>query len=185
MSDRIEELFDGLESDTLDHAQQDELAALLEDRQDWNGLTRLYEALAHKADSDETRVEFYRKAADVAEVGGEDLAKAVELLGNTLMGSDEEVVSTLGRMRALLSTLQDWENWVEVAESEVTMHDDVQSSVALFLEMGDISAQSLNDLPRALDYFQQAYGCDNSCFDALAKARAYPCSRPATSRNAA
>lgn len=172
MSDRIEELFDGLASDTLDHTQQDELASLLEDRQDWNGLTRLYEALASQANSDEGRVEYYRKAADVAEVGGEDLAKAVELLGNTLMGSDEEIVSTLGRMRVLLRSLEDWENWIEVADSEVTMQTDVQVVVDLFLEMGDIAANQLNDLPRALDYFQQAYGQDNDCLDALAKARA-------------
>jgi golgin subfamily B member 1 len=172
MSDRIEELFDGLASDTLDHTQQDELASLLEDRQDWNGLTRLYEALADKAESDEGRVELYRKAADVAEVGGEDLEKVVELLGNTLMGSDEEIVSTLSRMRTLLHSLEDWGNWVEVADSEVTMLSDVQAVTDLFLEMGDIAANQLNDLPRALDYFQQAYGQDNTCLRALAKARA-------------
>ena len=80
MSERIDELFEVMASNALDHAERDELTELLEAQGDWSRLTRLYEHLAGQADSEETAIQWYRKAADVAETEAADLEKAVELL---------------------------------------------------------------------------------------------------------
>ena len=122
---------------------------------------------SRRADDDSTRVEFYRKGHDVAQGAGENPEKVAELLGNALLGSDEEILHTLARMRALLNRLEDWENWFEVAESEVTMHTESDLVVGLLLEMGEVCRSHFNDLPRALDYFQQAYDTDSGCLEAL------------------
>lgn len=171
MSERIDELFEVLATNALDHAGRDELTELLEETQDWDRLTRLYEELASQADSEESALEWYRKAADVAEAGSEDLAKAVELLGNTLMGNDDDIVATLQRMRTMLSALEDWVNWLEVAENEALLQSDPGLAVALYVEMGDTANVQLDEQSRALDYYQEAFERDNTCVGALHKAR--------------
>ena len=171
MNARIEELFEALDADGLDAVAQDELAGLLQESEDWGGLTRLYETLAERTDSDANRTKLYIKAADAIESSGTDLERAVELLERALGGDSQEVADVLPRMRALLERLEDWENWLEVAEFELASIDTDADATALLLLMGDVARQRLEDGDRGLDYYQSAFERDATCVEALQKAR--------------
>ena len=74
-------------------------------------------------------------------------------------------------MRGLLERLEDWENWLEVAEFELASIDTDADATALLLLMGDVARQRLEDGDRGLDYYQSAFERDATCVEALEKAR--------------
>ena len=113
----------------------------------------------------------YIKAADAIESSGTDLERAVELLERALGGDSQEVADVLPRMRGLLERLEDWENWLEVAEFELASIDTEADATALLLLMGDVARQRLEDGDRGLDYYQSAFERDATCVEALQKAR--------------
>ena len=171
MSDRIRELYDAIKQNPADVDALGELVEALGQSQDWAGLVDLHLYRAEHAEDGPMQSAALRDAAQVASEKLADAVRAIELYNASLEGDPAHVLTALTQMRGLLKEIEDWDNYVEVAQNEVELHEDPSASALVLLEMGTVFEQSVGDLDNAMQCYQVAYEYDNGCTEALWAAR--------------
>ena len=145
MSERIRELFQRIKQDPSDTAAIQELDALMRDEADWPSLLDLYVYLAEAAEDETEASSLFRNAAVIAEENLDDPIRAIEFLNQSLEGDEVAILGTLSEMRRLLIRIEDWENYVEVAQSELEMLEDADEAAELLNEMGQTFETRIGD----------------------------------------
>ena len=128
MSDRIRELYDAIKQPCR-CGRVSELVEALGQSQDWAGLVDLHLYRAEHAEDGPMQT-LLRDAAQVVRKAA-DAVRAIELYNASLEGDPTHVLTALTQMRGLLKEVEDWDNYVEVAQNEVELHEDPCLGVGL------------------------------------------------------
>ena len=116
MSDRIRELYDAIQQNPSDVDVLSELVEALNQSEDWAGLVDLHLYRAEHAEDGAIQSAALRDAAQIASEQLGDAVRAIELYNASLEGDPAHVLTALTQMRRLLKEIEDWENYVEVAQ---------------------------------------------------------------------
>ncbi|MEE2756140.1 MAG: hypothetical protein VYA30_05745, partial [Myxococcota bacterium] len=167
MSERIRELYEAIKNNPADAVARQGLVDEFTTQQDWPGLLDLHLFIADHSDDPSTRASWRHAAAEVAEKNLNDPIRAIELYNSSLDDDPDGVLVALAQMRRLLRVIEDWENYVEVAQNELELTEDGESASLILLEMGDVFENSIGDLDNAMECYQVAFQYDNRCVKAL------------------
>ncbi len=143
-----------------------ELVRRLEDLlgrgQRWNDLVAVYDDVISRSD-DELRIESLTKRARLIEDGLQDTARAIEGWREVVLATDigdtpaaehayREAVAELER---LFRARAQWHDLVDLFEARLGRADDAAEMAELRLRLADVYENHLNDLPAAIDQFQE------------------------------
>jgi tetratricopeptide (TPR) repeat protein len=167
MSERRRELFEAVVQNPNDREASDALEGLLLEGEFWTDFINLQiQLVEHSTDPAEASARLVG-AADVAAQKLGDARQAVELLGASLEGDPSGGLQSLAQMRRLLLELEEWEDYLQVAEAEADRIEAAEPRAALIFEMGEVLEQRVGDPERAMVCYEAAFGQDPGCKDAL------------------
>lgn len=142
------------------------LERLLQRREDWSGLVRLYEEEVELTQDTEQRVFLLGRIGLIAEEKAGDVETAQVAYRRIL----ELVPHHLGAIRTLARLATQREDWAEVLrmyELEAEATDDQQELVAILHRIGVVTEERLRDVDAAMERFEKALALNPTYLPAL------------------
>ncbi len=143
-----------------------ELVRRLEDllgrSQRWADLVSIYDDVITRGD-DELRIEALVKRARLLEDGLQDTARAVEAWREVVLATDSGETpaaerayrDAVGELERLFRLRAQWHDLVDLIEARLGRTDDHTETAELRLRLADIYENQLQDLPAAIDQYQE------------------------------
>ena len=118
----------------------------------WEDLQEIYNKKVELVDSPEEKREvlYVLGAMYEREVG--DTTKAINTYQRVLE-FDPDDVQSIQRLDVLYSENEEWHDLLSILEREVDLADDPDEAVSFKYRIGELYVQHLDDLDRAIDYF--------------------------------
>ena len=138
------------------------LEDLLARSQRWTELVATYDDVIARGD-DELRVEALTKRARLLEDGLGDTARAVEGWREVVLATDSggspaaerAYRDAVGELERLFRVRGQWHDLVDLFEARLGRTEDPNETAELRLRLADVYETELNDLPAAIDQFQE------------------------------
>ncbi|MFK7988880.1 MAG: hypothetical protein AB8I08_22870, partial [Sandaracinaceae bacterium] len=143
------------------------LESVLERREAWDELLELYREQAQAAMEDEERVALIRKSARLLETHLESPDRAIESYRDILMVQEDDPMATA----ALDELLVAQERWSELADHyrhQIGLAYDEAEGNDLKLKLGTVLLDKLEDVPDAVDVFEEVTQSDPHHTDTVA-----------------
>ncbi|NOZ85028.1 MAG: tetratricopeptide repeat protein [Deltaproteobacteria bacterium] len=136
---------------SMDAAHRGALEALervYEDFEEWGPLFEIYEKARELASSEEAKIEFTAKMADLA---GEELGmreRAIELW-NELLVADPEDPDALEALEELYTATERWQDLVEIYRKQLESTVEDEEKIRLFTKLGYLRSEKIKELDQA------------------------------------
>jgi len=142
------------------------LAEIYSSGERWEELINIYERMAAASGEIPWTLSLYFRAAGIWNEKLLQEDKAIETYWK-ILGIDSHNRPALGSLRNLYEKRQEWEKLTEVCQKEVELTSEPQEAIALYLELGNIREEKLNQKEEAALSFAKAWELESENTEAM------------------